>query len=67
MSVLRDFIFSPSHTANISRRRRRRRGGKCGQSPAKDNGRASGGIDIGALATVNSLGNCRRGETHGGG
>ncbi|KYN00064.1 hypothetical protein ALC62_09126 [Cyphomyrmex costatus] len=62
--MLRDFIFSPSHTANVSRRRR---SGKCGQSLAKDNRRANGGTDIGALATVNSPGNCRRGETHGGG
>lgn len=38
-----------------------------GQSPAKDNGWASGGTDIGALATVNSPGNCQRGETHGAG
>ncbi|KYN34309.1 hypothetical protein ALC56_11416 [Trachymyrmex septentrionalis] len=45
--MLRGFIFSPPHTANVSR-------GKCGQSLAKDNRRASGGADIGALATVNS-------------
>ncbi|KYQ57968.1 Serine/threonine-protein kinase 3 [Trachymyrmex zeteki] len=49
--MLRGFIFSPSHIANVSRRRR---SGKCGQSLAKDNRRASGGTDIGALATVNS-------------
>ncbi|CAL1677022.1 unnamed protein product [Lasius platythorax] len=36
------------------------------QSPAKDNGRASEGTDIGALDTVNSPGNCRRGEIYGG-
>lgn len=61
--MLRGFMFSPSHTANVSRWR----SGKCGQSLAKDNRRASGGTDIGALATVNSPGNCQRGETHGGG
>lgn len=60
--ALRLYIFYRSHTANVSRRRRRD-----GKWPvAKDNGRASKRTDIGGLDTVNSPGNCRRGETYGG-